>query len=224
MKEAWHATFKREMFVQLLACEFCKDIEFFYKTIQLRNPFFQKLSLLIHALIEIIQWENVYQSIQNNTLSLQLKRILIIILRLTGEDIPLTSLNAINDEFFNLYKDRLMNLKERAATFFSTLAGSDMTITDLRIIKTAFLDDPFMRVEEMNAEDKSPLLLTLFAKQMALQQILRNHIFLGQEYLLNTKRRLDDVSKKMVYQKGYLEGVYKILLLKSAVEPLSAER
>jgi len=44
------------MFVQLLACEFCKDIEFYYKTIQLRNPFFQKLSLLIHALIEIIQW------------------------------------------------------------------------------------------------------------------------------------------------------------------------
>ncbi len=39
------------MFVQLLACEFCKDIEFYYKTIQLRNPFFQKLSLLIHALI-----------------------------------------------------------------------------------------------------------------------------------------------------------------------------
>lgn len=73
-----------------------------------------------------------------------------------------------------------MNLKERAAAFFSTLAGSDMTITDLRVIKSAFLDDPFMRVEEMNAEDKSPLLLTLFAKQMTLQQILRNHIFLGQ--------------------------------------------
>lgn len=121
-----------------------------------------------------------YLSIQNNTLSLQLKRILIIILRLTGEAIPLTNLNAINDEFFNLYKDRMMNLKERATTFFSTLAGSDMTITDLRIIKTAFLDDPFMRVEEMNSEDKSPLLLTLFAKQMTLQQILRNHIFLGQ--------------------------------------------
>lgn len=204
MKEAWHATFKREMFVQLLACEFCKDIEFFYKTIQLRNPFFQKLSLLIHALIEIIQWENVYQSIRDNTLTLQLKRILIIILRLTGEDIPLTTLSNINEEFFNLHKHQLMNLKERAAAFFSTLAGSDLTVTDLRMIKTAFLDDPFMRVEEINAEDKSPLLLTLFAKQMTLQQILRNHIFIGQEYLLNTKRRLDDVSRKMVYQKGYL--------------------
>jgi hypothetical protein len=79
-----------------------------------------------------------------------------------------------------------------------------MTINDIRHIKSHFLDDPFMRVEEMNSEDKSPLLLTLFAKQMALQQILRNHIFLCQEYLLNTKKRLDNVSRKIVYQKGYL--------------------
>lgn len=76
----------------------------------------------------------------------------------------------------------------------------------------------------MNSEDKSPLLLTLFAKQMALQQILRNHIFLCQEYLLNTKKRLDHVSKKMVYQKGYLEGVYKILLLKTTVEPFIEDK
>lgn len=51
VKDCWHSTFKREMYVQLLAGEFCKDIEFFYKCIQLRNPFFQKLSLLLHALI-----------------------------------------------------------------------------------------------------------------------------------------------------------------------------
>jgi hypothetical protein len=76
----------------------------------------------------------------------------------------------------------------------------------------------------MNSEDKSPLLLTLFAKQMALQQILRNHIFLCQEYLLNTKKRLDHVSRKIVYQKGYLEGVYKILLLKTSVDSFGDER
>lgn len=64
--------------------------------------------------------------------------------------------------------------------FFSSLSGSDMNINELRIIKTQYLDDPFMRVEEINSEDKSPLLLTLFAKQMTLQQILRNHIFLCQ--------------------------------------------
>jgi hypothetical protein len=69
------------------------------------------LSLLIHALIEIIQWDTVYQSIQTNTLTLQLKRILLIILRLTGEQIPLTSLNALNEAFFEQHKHKLLNLK-----------------------------------------------------------------------------------------------------------------
>lgn len=72
------------MFIQLLACEFCKDIEFYYKMIQLRNPFFQKLSLLIHALVEIVQWDNLILAITNNTISLQMKRVVIIILKLTG--------------------------------------------------------------------------------------------------------------------------------------------
>jgi len=84
VKESWHATFKREMFVQLLACEFCKDIEFYYKTIQLRNPFFQKLSLLIHALIEIINWDTANNLISSNNIPLQLKRVLMITLRLIG--------------------------------------------------------------------------------------------------------------------------------------------
>ncbi len=50
---------------------------------------------------------------------------------------------------------------------------------------------------------------------MTLQQILKNHIYFSQEYLMNTKRRLDNVSSKMPQQKGFLEGVYKILLLKN---------
>jgi hypothetical protein len=32
---------------------------------------------------------------------------------------------------------------------------------------------------------------------------------------MNTKRRLDNVSSKMPQQKGFLEGVYKILLLRN---------
>ncbi len=44
------------MLSQLLASEFCKEIELYFKLLQLRNPFYQKLSLLLHALIEIIQW------------------------------------------------------------------------------------------------------------------------------------------------------------------------
>ena len=70
-----------------------------------------------------------------------------IILRLTGEPIPFTNLNSINDELFNQHKGKLLNLKERITQFFSSLSASDMSISDLRNIKTNFLDDPFMRIE-----------------------------------------------------------------------------
>lgn len=32
---------------------------------------------------------------------------------------------------------------------------------------------------------------------------------------MNSKNRLDNISSKMPLQKGFLEGVYKVLLLKS---------
>ena len=67
----------------------------------------------------------------------------------------------------------------------------------------------------MNTDDKTPLLLSIFIKQLTLQQILRCHIFFSQEYLLNSKKRLDEISVKMPMQRGYLEGVYKILLLRN---------
>jgi hypothetical protein len=70
---------------------------------------------------------------------------------MTGEQIPLTNLNAINDAFFDQYKHLLLNLKDRVALFFSALSGSDLTINDIRNLKSNFLDDPFMRVEEMNS-------------------------------------------------------------------------
>ena len=115
-----------------------------------------------------------------------------------------TTLNSITDTFYNDHIGKLDNLKDRLSTFFSSLSGSDLSINDLRILKTNYLDDPFMRVDDINSEDKTPLLLNLLVKQITLQQILRSHIYLAQEYLLNTKRRLDNISRKMVYHKGYL--------------------
>lgn len=47
-------------------------------------------------------------------------------------------------------------------------------------IKVQLLDDPFMRVEELNSEDKTPLLLVIFIKQLTLQQILKNHVYFSQ--------------------------------------------
>jgi hypothetical protein len=89
-----------------------------------------------------------------------------------------------------------------------------MSISELRHLKTNILDHPFLRGEELQTEDKTPLLLLIFIKQLTLQQLIKNHLYFSQEYLLNSKKRLDALSAKMPQQRGFLEGVYKILLLK----------
>jgi hypothetical protein len=90
-----------------------------------------------------------------------------------------------------------------------------MTINELRELKVNVFDHPFMRADEMQTEEKTPLLLLIFVKQLNLQQILKNHLHFSQEYLLNSKKRLDNISSKTPHQRGLLEGIYKILLLKT---------
>lgn len=53
----------------------------------------------------------------------------------------------MNETYYDLHKPKLLNLKEKTTTFFSSLSGSDMSVNDLRTLKTNFLDDPFMRVD-----------------------------------------------------------------------------
>lgn len=109
----------------------------------------------------------------------------------------------------------MLSLKQRVSHFLNNIESSGHSNVELIKIKTQLLDDPFMRVEELNSEDKTPMLLVIFIKQLTLQQILKNHIFFSQEYLMNTKRKLDKISSKMPPQKGFLEGVYKVILLRS---------
>jgi hypothetical protein len=85
------------------------------------------------------------------------------------------------------------------------------------------LSHPFMRSDEMQTEEKTFLLLLIFIKQLNLQQILRNHMYLSQEYIINCKGRLDELSSKMSHQRSFLEGVYKILLLKPSIESRESE-
>jgi hypothetical protein len=76
----------------------------------------------------------------------------------------------------------------------------------------------------MGSEDKTPLLLSIFIKQLALQSILKNHLILTQEYLLNAKKRLDEISKERPQNKGFLEIAYKILLLRNGRERMEEEK
>ena len=74
-----------------------------------------------------------------------------ILLKLIGEEVTFTTLGSITDGFFDENKGKLDNVKTKLSTFFSGLSGSDLCINDLRILKTSYLDDPFMRVDDMNS-------------------------------------------------------------------------
>lgn len=214
VKDSWHSTFKREMYVQLLAGEFCKDIQFFYKCIQLRNPFFHKLSLLLHALIEIIEWHTITDAVAENRINQPYKRVILLLLRLLGDNIEINSFNDLNEQLWLVHKHKIPTLKQKVTQFFSNFSGNAMTINQLRSLKLNVLDHPFMRGDQMQTQQKTPLLLLIFIKQLNLQQILKNHLHFSQEYLLNSKNRLDGISVKMPQQRGFLEGVYKVLLMR----------
>ena len=192
------------MLSQLLASEFCKEIELYFKLLQLRNPFYQKLSLLLHALIEIIQWDNVTVAIETNTIGMPLKRVLVVLLKLLGESIPIGHFNEISEALWEERKPKALLIRQKVVEFFSNLGTTIHNNDTLKDIKHQLLDHPFMRVEEMGSEDKTPLLLSIFIKQFALQSILKNHIILTQEYLLNAKKRLDEISKGWPVNKGFL--------------------
>ena len=192
------------MLSQLLASEFCKEIELYFKLLQLRNPFYQKLSLLLHALIEIIQWDNVTVAIETNTIGMPLKRVLVVLLKLLGESIPIGHFHEISEALWEEHKPKALLIRQKVVEFFSNLGTTIHNNDTLKDIKHQLLDHPFMRVEEMGSEDKTPLLLSIFIKQFALQSILKNHIILTQEYLLNAKKRLDEISKGWPVNKGFL--------------------
>lgn len=116
------------MYIQLLAGEFCKDIQFFYKCIQLRNPFFHKLSLLLHALIQIIEWSSVTQAVQQNRLGAPCKRVILVLLKLLGDEITINAYNDLNDQLWNAHKHKVPILKDKTVQFFSNFSGNSMTI------------------------------------------------------------------------------------------------
>ena len=89
----------------------------------------------MHALIEIIQWDKLNESISNNTIIPQLKKVLIILLKLLGEDIVAPNLNAITEEMWLQHKDKILTLKQRIAHFLNNIESSGLSILDLIKIK-----------------------------------------------------------------------------------------
>ena len=71
---------------QILLREVCCDIEEFYKLIQLRNLVYQKMTLLMHALAELIDWELIRTMVESGEISQPVKRVVMVLLKLIGEN------------------------------------------------------------------------------------------------------------------------------------------
>lgn len=71
---------------QIILSEFCKDIEEYYKLIQLRNLIYQKLTLLMHALSELIDWQLISTLVESGEISPALKKVIMVLLKLIGEN------------------------------------------------------------------------------------------------------------------------------------------
>jgi hypothetical protein len=96
--------------------------------------------------------------------------------------------------------------------FLSDFHKCVLSIRQLKLLRLNILSNPFMRMEEIGSEDKTPLLACLMTKLLTLQSILKSHIMLTQEYLTCARKRLDGVYKGLSRNKGYLEEANKIVL------------
>lgn len=100
-------------------------------------------------------------------------------------------MNDLSEVSWQQLKNKVTNIGERVRTFLSDHNLSIMSIKTLKQLKTNIVDNPFMRLEEVGVEDKTPLLTSLLTKQLTLQSILKNHIIFTQEYLIGARKKLD---------------------------------
>lgn len=101
----------------------------------------------MHALMDIIQWDTLAESLNNGTISMALKRVLLVLLKLLGEDVKVDRVNDLTEEVWNTHQHKIVSLKERVSQFFTNLNGTNMSINELRHLKTNILDHPFLRGE-----------------------------------------------------------------------------
>jgi ABC-type uncharacterized transport system permease subunit len=65
----------------------------------------------MHALLEIIQWDSLREALNNGTISTALKRVLLVLLKLLGEDIKVDRVNDLTEEVWEAHREKVENLK-----------------------------------------------------------------------------------------------------------------
>jgi len=63
--------------------------------------------------------------------------------------------------------------------------------------------------------DKNSIIFALLAKQFFLYSLLKNFITCSSVYMAATKHKLDSISHNFLTANGFLEGAYRILLLRN---------
>lgn len=90
---------------------------------------------------------------------------------------------------------------------------STKTLFDL---KTHFLSSPNFLIENYQSQDnKNSLLLAIYLKQLYFFALLKNYVFIIINYIQSAKDQLKAISKRWPENKGFLDGAYKILLIKN---------
>ncbi|KAL4480020.1 hypothetical protein ABPG74_020536 [Tetrahymena malaccensis] len=215
VREVWHKTFKRDMQEQLLATDLCKEIEAQFKLMHIRNPFFQKLNILIRAMIEVINWEEFEKKCLENKLNQFEKKIIVSLLRIIGYNIlDYENINQFEEEEYDKHQvDIALHLKE---FLINSINHNGISSQSLKNIYNNFLVQADISISMIrNETDKNFIIFILIAKQYFLYSLLRNYITASSMYMQFAKNKLDAMSKDWPTSKGFLEGAYRILLLRN---------
>ena len=61
----------------------------------------------MHALIEIIEWNTLTEALLTNSINFALKRVLLVFLKLLGEDIKMDRINDLTEEVWEQHKNKI---------------------------------------------------------------------------------------------------------------------
>jgi hypothetical protein len=144
--------------------------------------------------------------VQNNEISPSLKKVVMVLLKLIGQSDPVSIqyVSDLTEHSWNILRDRALTIGSLIKTFLSEFNRCVLSVNQLKEIKVNILNNPFMRMEEIGSEDKTPLLACLMTKLLTIHSILKNHIMLTQEYLICARKRLDGVYKGLSKNRGFL--------------------
>ena len=223
VRSMYHKTFKREMFEQLMAADLCNEIEKEYMLFTLRNSFRQRIHQIMQAVYDLIQWDLLDSQILDGTIGIREEQILYCILKILGktEELRLPNLQNIHQIEHGLLFENRIEIVQKLKLFFQQIFQNGFNFVQTNQIfeiRRNFLSSPNMLIESFSNQpenNKNSLVLIIYLKQLYFYALLKNYIFVAINYIQMAKEKLQVLSRQWPENKGFLDGSYKILLLKN---------